>query len=86
MSLESEVKDFIQEVVVRAEKGEASQREIAQARELRVRLNEYYEFLQDMVYEGTICFDRTVAVSMDGNQIRFPNEDSFAEWLHGYLE
>jgi hypothetical protein len=86
MSMESDIKDFIHRVVVRAENKEAHPREIAMALELRQRMEEYYEELQDAVMDGMVSFDELVNVRIDGKaEVRFPNTDKFSEWLNEHI-
>ena len=86
MSMESDIKDFIHRVVVRAENKEARPREIAMALELRQRMEEYYEELQDAVMDGMVGFDELVNVRIDGKaEVRFPNTDKFSEWLNEHI-
>lgn len=86
MSMESDIKDFIHRVVVRAENKEARPREIAMALELRQRMEEYYEELQDAVMGGMVGFDELVNVRIDGKaEVRFPNTDKFSEWLNEHI-
>ncbi len=81
MSLESEIHEFISDVTVRATNGEAHPREIAMARELKSRLDDYYDEIRQAIDEGRVTFDASVTVQVDGKRIKFKNIDGVAEWI-----
>lgn len=84
MSLESEIKEFIHTVTEQAEAGIVDDRSIAMARELHSGLLDYYDELFEAVQDGRVKFDSSVTIAIDGQSIKFQNENQFAEWLHEY--
>lgn len=58
-----------------------NQRNIAEALELYAGLDDYYGLLQEGIENGTIKFDSSITVSVDGKKIKFDNIDKVAEWI-----
>jgi len=82
--IEKELKQITANILARAERGQATQREIAEVLEAWAKLDDYYTDIQEKCFDG--MFEDGITVKVDGTTIKFDNSESLAEWMSNGLE
>ena len=49
-------------------------------------LDDIHAEIQEQIADGKIKFNTDVVIKIDGQTVKFQNEDDFAEWLHGIID
>lgn len=75
-----------QRIFDRAEKGLASQREIALGLEAMQLYIDHWEALEEKIFNGQMEWDDTVTIKVNGQAVRFQNIDQVAEFLTNGLK
>ena len=65
--------------------GNPTQRQLAELRELYAQLDDYYNDIQEAIFDGSLNLDESVIVKVDGISIKFSDMDKAAEFIDDHI-
>ena len=60
-------------------------RKLAELRELYAQLDDYYNDIQEAIFDGSLKLDESVIVKVDGISVKFSDMDKAAEFIDDHI-
>jgi len=79
--IEQQLKELTAQII----DGNPTPRQLAELREIYAQLDDYYNDIQEAIFDGSLKLGESVIVKVDGISVKFSDMDKAAEFIDDHI-